>query len=182
MTAPQMSHAEGFDAAVPHVLAHDVVDFADLGDPTLVEPERIGRHHLHGARPWVTRMIVRPSPVSCAVRLGDVLRERRVTAGQGLVDEQDLGVEEHCDRRAEPHAHALRVRVHREVQVARELRELADLVGELGEAVGRHPAGEPAERDVLPAGERLAEAEARGEEVQSAADGDLARSPAGGCR
>ena len=125
--------------------------------------------------PWVTSTIVRPSPMSCAVFSAMCALKRGVASGERLVDEQDLGIEEHGDRRREAHAHAARVGVHRQVEVLVELRELADLVGELGQALGRQPARQPAEGDVLAAGQCRAEPEAGREQVQATPHDDATR-------
>src|SRR5665213_1616099 len=91
-------HAERLDPAVAHVLGDHLVGIAELGDPTLVQPQRLGRHHLHRAE--AVRHQHDRSPLTDELRglLGDVLAERGVPAGERFVDEQDLGIEEHGDR------------------------------------------------------------------------------------
>ena len=54
--------------------------------------------------------------------------ERLVADGEHLVDEQDVGIDVHGDREAEPHVHARRVVLHLLVDEPLELGELDDVV------------------------------------------------------
>src|SRR3954466_14862216 len=98
--------------------------------------------------------------------------EGLVADGQHLVDEQHVGVEVRGDREAEPHEHAARVRLDRDVDEVAELGEGDDVVDARRDLVSRQPVEGPAEKDVLASGEVAAEARAELEQRD-----DLAATP-----
>src|SRR5262245_28161930 len=93
--------------------------------------------------------------------------ERLVADREHLVQEQDVRVDVHGDREAEPHVHPGRVRPHGQVDEALELRERDDLVHPLAHVLALETVDRAAEEDVLAAGEIGVEA---GAELEQRAD------------
>ena len=101
--------------------------------------------------------------------------ERLVADRQHLVDQQQLGLDVHRDREAEPHVHARRVVLHLRVDELLELGERDDLVEAALEVAPRHAEDRAVEEDVLAAGQILLESRAQLEQRRDLLDpGDRA--------
>ena len=90
--------------------------------------------------------------------------ERLVADGEDLVEEQDVGVEECCDREAEAHRHPGRVRPHRAVDRILELGEGDDLVEAAADVRAAKALDRAVQEHVLAAREVRVEASAELEE------------------
>jgi hypothetical protein len=80
-----------------------------------------------------------------------LLLEGLVAHAQDLVDEQHLRLEVRGDREGEPHVHAARVALHRDVDEALDLRELDDLVVLPCDVRAPHAEDGAVQVDVVPA-------------------------------
>jgi hypothetical protein len=79
--------------------------------------------------------------------------ERLVSHGQGLVDQEDVGIEVNGHREPQAHEHARRVGSRRLIDELPDVGELDDLVEAIQHLVARQAEQHAADRDVLAAGE-----------------------------
>ena len=135
--------------------------FADVDDAALLQQARPGGHAFD------EQGVVRHQDDGDAelLELAQLVQalalERLVTHREGLVDEDDLGVEVHRDRDAEPHVHARRVVADGHVDEALELGEGDDRVEARLDVASREAVQRCVEEDVLAPGQVGAEARAQ---------------------
>jgi len=102
--------------------------------------------------------------------------ELLVTHRDDLVDDEDLRVEVHRDREAEPHVHSGGVDLDRRVDERTDVRELDDLLDGGIDLALPHPEDRPVEVDVLAAREFAVEA---GTELEKGRDASVHQQAAG---
>ena len=110
------------------VLAEHVAHGPVAGHLTVQQPHAAAAHGLDGGE--VVRHEHERGALAkqIAHALEAALLEEGVADGEGLVDEQDVGLEERGDAEAQPHLHAARVELHLPVDGVLEVGEVDDLV------------------------------------------------------
>src|SRR5579875_37302 len=125
---------------------------APLPDAAVVEPDAIGAELLNG----LERVRDHDQGAPLGAHAGDAVvaapLESLVADGQDLVDDQDVRVEVHGDREAQPSVHPRGVGPHRVVDEALKLAELDDLVDDVVDVAAGQPQQGAVQVDVLATG------------------------------